>query len=79
MKISEAIKLRIDKLCYERNLSINKLASLSCLTQCTVQHLVDGTSKNPKMLTIIRICDGLGMSLKEFYDDEIFNNIDRED
>ena len=79
MRISEAINLRINKICCERNISINKLASLSCLTQCTVQHLVDGTSKNPKTLTIVRICDGLGISLNEFYDDDVFDNIDRED
>lgn len=79
MRISEAINIRINKLCSERNISINKLANLSCLTQCTVQHLVDGISKNPKTLTIVRICDGLGITLKDFYDDEIFNNIDRED
>ncbi len=79
MKINEAIGIRINKLCTEYKISINKLASMSCLTQSTVQHLADGRSKNPKTLTIVRICDGLGIKLKDFYDDPIFDDIDRED
>ncbi len=80
MKINEAISLKIDKICKEKNISINKLATISCLTQSTVQHLADKNSKNPKLLTIIRICDGLGITLKEFFNDELFtNSFDRED
>lgn len=79
MKIKDAVATRINNICNERNISINKLASISCLTQSTVQHLVDGRSNNPKLLTIVRICDGLSISLKEFFDDKIFDDIDRED
>jgi DNA-binding Xre family transcriptional regulator len=79
MKINEAIGIRLTKICAEKNISINKLASMSCLTQSTVQHLTDGRSKNPKALTLVRICDGLGIKLKDFYDDPIFDDIDRED
>ena len=79
MRISEAISIKINKICNERNISINKLASISCLTQSTVQHLANGESKNPKLLTIIRICDGLDMSLQEFFADDLFRNMDRED
>ena len=59
MKINEAIAKRINDLCNDKelarkvanadNISTNKLASLSLLTQSTVQHLTDGRSKNPKM------------------------------
>jgi len=79
MKIREAIAIKINKICNERGISINKLASMSCLTQSTVQHLANGDSKNPKLLTIIRICDGLDMSLHEFFADDLFRNMDRED
>ena len=79
MKIREAISKKINKICNERNISINKLASMSLLTQSTVQHLADGDSKNPKLLTIIRICDGLDMTLQEFFSDDLFKNLDRED
>ena len=90
MKINEAIAKRINDLCNDKelankvancnNISTNKLASLSLLTQSTVQHLTDGRSKNPKILTIARICcNGLGISLSEFFDDPVFDNLDLED
>ena len=79
MKLSGAVSQKIMKICDEKNISINKLASICCLTQSTVQSLIDGKSKNPKMLTIIRICEGLDIPLKDFFDDPIFDNIERED
>ena len=79
MKISEAMSKKILKLCDERNISVNKLATICCLTQSTVQNIVECNSNNPKLLTIVRICDGLGITLKDFFDDSIFINIDRED
>lgn len=79
MKLSSAVSQKILKICDEKNISINKLASICCLTQSTVQSLIDGKSKNPKMLTIIRICEGLDIKLKDFFDDHIFDNIERED
>ena len=79
MRISEAISKKLNKICKERNISVNKLANMSLLTQSTVEHLVNGDGKNPKLLTIIRICDGLGMSLQEFFADDWFRNMDRED
>lgn len=79
MKISEAISKRLNKICKERNLSVNALAIQCCLTQSTVQNLIKCNSNNPKLLTIVRICDGLEMSLDEFFDDKLFRNIDRED
>ena len=63
----------------ERDLSVNKLASISCLTQSTVDSLVNGKSKNPKLLTIVRICDGLNIKLSDFFEDKLFDKIDRED
>lgn len=79
MKLNEAVAIKIMKIIEERNITINKLASISCLTQSTVDSLVNGKSKNPKLLTIVRICDGLGISLSEFFNDSVFKNIDRED
>lgn len=90
MKINEAIAKRLNDLCNDKelankiagsdNISTNKLASISLLTQSTVQHLTDGRSKNPKILTIARICsNGFGMKLKDFFDDPVFDDIDLED
>lgn len=79
MKLSEAMSKKLLKICEERDISINKLATICLLTQSTVQNIIECNSSNPKLLTIVRICDGLGMTLEEFFSDELFNNIDRED
>ena len=63
----------------EKNITPNKLASICCLTQSTVQNLIVGKSNNPKLLTIIRICEGLNISLKDFFADELFAKIEWED
>lgn len=79
MKISDAVKEKIIKICKEKDLSINAFSNLCCITQSTVDNIVNGDSKNPKLLTIVRICDGLGIKMSDFFNDEIFDEIDRED
>lgn len=78
MQIADAVKERIINLCHDNNISINKLAVMSGQTQSTLQSLIDGKSKNPKLLTLVRVCDSLNITLKEFFDDDLFNNIDTE-
>ncbi len=79
MRLSRAISEKILKICIEKDITPNKLASICCLTQSTVQNLINGKSRNPKLLTIIRICEGLNIDLKDFFDDELFATIERED
>lgn len=79
MKISYAIAQKILNIIKEKDITINKLATICCLTQSTVDSLINGKSKNPKLLTIVRICDGLNITLEEFFSDDVFKNIDRED
>ena len=78
MRISQAIAKRILNLCDENNISVNKLALMSGLTQSTLQSIICGKSENPKMLTIVRICDSLKIELKDFFNDNLFKNIDIE-
>ncbi len=79
MRLKRAIAIKLKKICNERNITPNKLASICFLTQSTVQNLITEKYNNPKLLTIIRICEGLNIQVKEFFDDDIFNNIERED
>lgn len=78
MNLQQAVKYKIFKLCAERNITINKLAMLAGINQSTVNSLIDGTSKNPKLLTILRLCLGLDMELKDFFDDPLFKDLDDE-
>ncbi len=78
MTIVEAIALRIIMLCKERNITPNKLSTISGMTQSTINNIINTGSKNPTISTIKKICDGLEISLSEFFDDDVFNSLEQE-
>jgi len=78
MDLQKAIQLRILNLCKEHNISVNKLATLAGVRQSTIRDIVVGDSKKVQTLTILRICLGLNMQLKDFFDDEMFIDLDDE-
>lgn len=73
-----AIKNRILQLCGERDITINKLANISALPPSSLKAILYGRSQNPKLLTIKMICDGLNITLAEFFNTEDFNNLEQE-
>lgn len=79
MNLGEAIAKRIEELCKEQRISINKLAVLSGLTQSTVDGILKGRSKNPQLVTLLRISKGLGMPLYKFLDDARITDADIEE
>ena len=62
MDTISAVKNRILQLCGERNISVNRLASISALPPSSVKNILYGKSQNPKLLTIKMLCDGLGIT-----------------
>lgn len=76
--IGEAVRPRILDLCRERNLSINKLCLLSGVTQSTVNNIVSGRNHSATVTTIKKLCDGLGISIEEFFSSELFQGLDQE-
>ncbi len=68
MTYSDAIIKRLSDLCSERNITINKLATLSGITQSTVDNLMRGKTKNPKLKTLHRLAIGLNMTVSELLD-----------
>lgn len=72
------IKERILRLCAERNISINKLATISALPPSSVKNILYGRSVDPKILTIKKICDGLDMTLGEFFSTSEFDALEQE-
>lgn len=68
MTIIKAISKRIVELCNEKNITLNKLATMSGITQSTLDSIIKGKSKNPSITTLKKISDGLGISLSEFLD-----------
>lgn len=73
-----AVRNRILELCGERNISINKLANLSALPPSSVKNILYGKSQNPKLLTIKMICDGLDITLGEFFATPEFESLEQE-
>ena len=78
MNTVSAVKNRIFDLCNKRNISINKLANICGLPPSSVKNILYGKSNNPKILTIKMICDGLDITLAEFFDTDEFNNLEQE-
>mgnify|MGYP003516529304 CR=1 FL=1 len=76
MEIKEAIKIRITELCNEKNITIYELSKLSGIRATTVYSIIDGKSDNPSIISIKKICKGLNISLRNFFNDELFDNID---
>ena len=77
-KAEEAVKERILQLCIENNISINKLCSLSGVTQSTVNNIVSGRNRSTTISTIKKLCDGLGITIEDFFTSELFRNLEQE-
>ena len=73
-----AVRDRILQLCEQRNISINRLAALSGLPPSSIKNILYGKSQNPKLLTIKILCDGLGITLGEFFSTETFDSLEQE-
>ena len=78
MDTISAVKNRILQLCGERNLSINRLAAMCALPPSSLKNILYGKSKNPKLLTIKLVCDGLGITLGEFFSPPEFDELEQE-
>ena len=78
MDTISAVKNRILQLCGERNLSINRLAAMCALPPSSLKNILYGKSKNPKILTIKLVCDGLGITLGEFFSTPEFDELEQE-
>ena len=68
MTYSDVIIKRLTTLCKERNITVNKLATLSGITQSTVENIMSGKTKNPKLKTLLKLAIGLNMSVSELLD-----------
>ena len=78
MTISQAVAKRILDLCSENNITVNKLSTISAVTQSTVNDIVNGKAKNIGIVTIKKLCDGLNITITEFFDTVFFKSLDQE-
>jgi transcriptional regulator with XRE-family HTH domain len=68
MTYSDVMIKRLKDLCEQKKISANKLATLSGLTQSTVENLMSGKTKNPKLKTLHKLAIGLDMTVSELLD-----------
>ena len=78
MIIGEAVRERILELCRERDISINRLSSMSGVTQSTVNNIVSGRNRSTTISTIKKLCDGLGITIEEFFHSDLFRELEQE-
>lgn len=78
MAIGSAVRTRILDLCSERNITINRLSTMSGITQSTLNNIICGRNNSTTVATIKKICDGLDISIVEFFDCDVFKALDQE-
>ena len=78
MNTKNAVANRIIQLCNQKNIAINALANLSGVSPSTLYSVLNEKSQNPGIVTIKKLCDGLDISLREFFDADIFDDIEQE-
>lgn len=70
--------MRIVTLCSEKDIAINALANNAGIPPSTIYSMLNEKSQNPGIVTLKKLCDGLDISLREFFDDEIFEDLEQE-
>lgn len=78
MNTKKAVAKRIQALCAERNMAINALANAAGMPPSTIYSMLNEKSKNPGVVSIKKLCDGLNISLREFFDCDLFDSIEQE-
>lgn len=78
MDAKKAVQFRIEELCRNRGITLNRLATLSGLTQSTINNITSGRNHSTTVSTIKKICDGLDITLREFFDDALFDDLEQE-
>ncbi len=78
MNIGEAVKERILELCRKNDITVNKLCTISGVTQSTINNIVSGRNNSTTISTIKKLCDGLDISIQEFFSSELFRDLEQE-
>lgn len=76
LTVSNWITNRINELCRGKNMTINKLATISGITQSTLNSIMHGNSKRPTLATLYKLCIGLDITLSQFFQDFEKSEID---
>lgn len=78
LQIKEAVVLRMKNICTDMNITYNELAVRAGLTPSTVYSMMDSRRKDLSVITLKKLCDGLDMTITEFFNDDIFKSLEQE-
>lgn len=78
MRISEATRLRILELCSQNHITLNKLSTICGITQSTLNNIISGRNATTTVSTIKKICDGLEITILDFFASPLFENLEQE-
>ena len=78
MRTKEAVAQRILELCRERKIAVNALANISGVSPSTIYSMLNQKSQNPGVVSIKKICDGLEITVREFFDNPLFDEKEQE-
>ena len=78
MNAKHAVAQRIMELCKSRSITVNTLANDAGVPPTTIYSMLNTKSRNPSIVTIKQVCDGLDISLREFFDSPIFDDLEQE-
>lgn len=77
MKIKDAVAQRIIDLCKEKNIAINALGNISGVNPSTIYSILNTKSQNPGVVTLQKICDGLEISIRDFFTSSFLTTLSR--
>ncbi len=78
MGVKDAVAQRFSELCQERNMTMNELANISGVTPSTAYSMMDSNRRDVSIITIKKFCDGLEITLGEFFSTPEFNSLEQE-
>ncbi len=78
MGVKDAVANRFIEICNERNIKINELANISGVTPSTAYSMLDENRRDISIITIKKFCDGLDITLGEFFSTKEFDNLEQE-
>ena len=78
MNTKEAVARRILELCEERNIAINALGTISGVSPSTIYSMLNEKSQNPGVVSLKKLCDGFEISIREFFNSDLFDDLEQE-
>ena len=78
MRVNDAVRLRILELCRQNDITLNKLSTICGITQSTLNNVISGRNSTTTVSTIQKICDGLEITILDFFSSPLFENLEQE-